>query len=418
MGHKKRTGPSPSTAAAPESAAASFLARGSAAECLTSLDPLETNSVLRPGWAARDLHDPIAATRAQRALHARHWKERERLIRVLLEAPIEQLQRRALRLDGCCQRPQLHEHADGVVSLALRCCRDRLCPRCQRQRGLELATRVRALIHGMNAPRFVTLTLRHRSESLRENHDRLQESFRKLRREPVWTRTVVGGLHVTEITRNEATGRWHTHLHLVVDGSFIPQKQLSDAWRRCTEDSEIVDVRAVHDRKSVASYIAEYVAKPQALHTWEANSILEFAAHMHGRRMIATFGKCHAVNVDPKPEPEIPRCAKYIGDVVSMVDRARDGCRLARKACEIIEKLGPIWQMSLGIHPDRCHVVEGVISAEEWKTVKRACVWEDYPHAEIPERRPSTMPLEYRPDRDSHRPVIPPAPRPSPPTSV
>lgn len=401
LGNEKLTGASPSIAAAPESAAASFLPRDSVAECLSSLDPLETNTRTRPGWAVRDLRDPIAATRAQRALHSRHWKERERLIRVLLAAPVEELQRRALRLDGCCQRPQLHEHDDGKVSLALRCCRDRICPRCQRARGLELAARVRTLIHGMNAPRFITLTLKHRPETLRENHDRLQAAFRKLRKEAVWSATVVSGIHVTEITRNEATQRWHTHLHLVVDGNFIPQKQLSAAWLRCTGDSAIVDVRAVHDRASVASYIAEYVAKPQALHTWQADSILEFAAHMHGRRMVATFGKCHAINVDPTPEPEIPRSARYLGDLVSMVDRAKLGCRHARKACEILCKLGPIWQMSLGIQPDQCTAASGDVSAEEWKLIRISCVSDDFESAAERQTERDSQQLQFRPPRGS-----------------
>lgn len=397
--------PSSQTPAAPESAAGVVRSGDSAPGGLTSLDPLETNVALRPGWAARDLHDPIAATRSQRALHARHWKQRERLIRVLLSAPVEELQKRALRLDGCCQRPQLFEGPDGVVSLRLRCCRDRLCPRCQRSRGLELAQRIRALIASLNAPRFVTLTLKHRPESLRENHDRLQKAFRSLRKEPVWSGRVTGGICVTEITRNERTGMWHTHLHLVVDGEFLPQKQLSEAWNRCTGDSVIVDVRAVHDRSRVASYIAEYVAKPQDLHTWQATSVLEFAAHMHGRRMVATFGKCHRVNVDPAETKAIPRSEKYIGDVVSLMDRADRGCRNARKAREILCRMGPLWQMAIGIPPDQCVAISDEITADEWKMVKLSLVQDDYEKPEIPAISRHSMQLEFpqqSPPRDWH----------------
>lgn len=410
----------PLTSEAPDAdiAGASSVSGREAADCLSSLDHLETNAPALPRWAMRDLHDPIAATRAQRALHARHWKERSRLIRVLLEAPVEQLQKRALRLDGCCQRPQLHEHPDGSVSLALRCCRDRLCPRCQRARGLELASRIRTLISRMNAPRFVTLTMKHRPETLRESHDRLQKAFRKLRKEPLFQTCVVSGLYVVEITRNDATQRWHTHLHLVVDGSFIPQKSLSAAWKRSTGDSEIVDVRAVHDRKNVASYIANYVAKPQALHTWKADAILEFADHMHGRRMVATFGRCHAINIDPKEEPEIPRCAKYMGDVVSMVDRATHGCRIARKACEVLRKLGPIWQMSLGIHPDQCTAQVEEISPAEWKFVKLACVSEDFGSEQSSETPRDSKLEKPKQPRDSEQLQFRPPPGQPPPDSV
>lgn len=261
----------------------------------------------------------------------------------------------------------------------------------------------------MNAPRFITLTLKHRPESLRENHDRLQQSFRNLRKEPFFRGRVTGGIHVTEITRNEKTGMWHTHLHLVVDGEFIPQKQLSAAWQRCTGDSVIVDVRAVHDRSRVASYIAEYVAKPQDLHTWQANSILEFAAHMHGRRMVATFGGCHKVNVEPAEIKEIPRSEKYIGDVVSLMDRADKGCRNARKAREILMKMGPLWQMAIGIPPEQCVATINVVDPDEWKIVKLALVQEDFEKPVIPVPKRDSAQLEFRnrhnaPDRHASPP--------------
>lgn len=177
---------------------------------------------------------------------------------------------------------------------------------------------------------------------------------------------------MVEITRNQATKRWHTHLHLIVDGEFIHQKRLSAAWLKATGDSDIVDIRAVHDRKKVANYVAEYVAKPQALHTWEAESILEFAGHMHGRRMVATFGKFHATNIDPvEKEPESVG-KKYVGDTVSLAERAAKGNVRARRACEILYKLGPLWQMALGVDPSACVASSDEIDASEWKEVHAA----------------------------------------------
>lgn len=395
-----KTRSSPFQAPAAETAGACSFPGGSAAGMSSSLDPLETNTRLRPSWAQRDLREPLAATRSQRALHWKHWKERERLIRVLLDSPDEQLQKRACRLDGCCQRPQLHERSDGSLAMQLRCCRDRLCPRCQRQRGLELARRVRALICGMNAPRFVTLTMRHRPENLRESHDRLQRAFRELRKMPVWRRSVTGGLAVVEITRNPATSRWHTHLHLIVDGEFLPQKQLSEAWKRCTGDSEIVDIRAVHDRARVARYVAEYVAKPQAMHTWEADAVLEFAAHMHGRRMVATFGVCHATNVDPAEKPELPAFAKYVGDIVSLVDRSAAGSKSARRACELLSQIGPQFQMAMGVTPGNATPDCRDLTASEWREVKAAFGVQMSDDFDVPPREPIPTQLMFPPPRD------------------
>lgn len=231
----------------------------------------------------------------------------------------------------------------------------------------------------MNAPRFVTLTLKHRQETLRQSHDRLQQSFKKLRKEPVWKANVVGGCAVVEITRNPATKRWHTHLHLVIDGSFLPQASLSKAWKRCTGDSEIVDVRAVHDTSKVAKYIAEYVAKPQDLHTWESDAVLEFATHMHGRRMVATFGVCHAANVDPAEKAELSASMKYVGDVVQLAERAARGCRNARKACELLASLGATAQMAMGVTPGNVVEVDHVLSPEECSFIRYAFIAENFP---------------------------------------
>jgi len=339
----------------------------------SSLDPLETKVTARPGWATRDLHDPLVATKAQRALHARHWRERERLIRVLLEAPDEQLQKRALRLDGCCQRPQIHAAPDGQVKLQLRCCRDRLCPRCQHARGRELALRVKALITSMNAPRFLTLTLKHRPETLRKNHDRLMAGWKALRKTHLIKRNVVGGVFVVEVTRNTETNRWHTHLHIVIDGGFIPQAPLSKEWKNCTGDSEIVDIRAVHDRGKVAKYVSDYVAKPQALNTWESAAVLEFAEHMHGRRMMATFGRLHAVNIDPHTPAEPQTVRTFLCDTVTLRNRADAGNERAKKACTILCKLGPSWKMSLGIMPEASDMDGYTLTPEELTTIELAC---------------------------------------------
>jgi hypothetical protein len=142
------------------------------------------------------------------------------------------------------------------------------------------------------------------------------------------------------------------------------------------------------------------------LHTWKADEILEFADHMHGRRMVATFGKCHAINVDPKEETETPESVKFLGDVVSLVDRATNGCKLARKAYEILRKLGPIWQMSLGIPPNECVASTAEPTQAEWACVKLACVHEDFGQEENSEH-----------PRDSIQLRLPTSENPQPPPS-
>lgn len=53
------------------------------------------------------------------------------------------------------------------------------------------------------------------------------------------------------------------HLHLVYDGDFVPQKELSKLWKKASAGSFIVDIRAVKNYRPgfVAIYLTKYLTK-------------------------------------------------------------------------------------------------------------------------------------------------------------
>jgi hypothetical protein len=157
----------------------------------------------------------------------------------------------------------------------------------------------------MDAPRFLTLTLKAIDRPLFLTIAALTASFRVLRQTTEWNRHVNGGVYVIEITRNAETECWHAHIHVIFDGSYWAQKDISQVWLRVTGDSPIVDVRAVHSRTSAANYVAKYVAKPTGMDTWPAAALCEYADAMHGRRMVHTFGDSYSVEVEPENAGEV-----------------------------------------------------------------------------------------------------------------
>ena len=294
-----------------------------------SLDPYET-SISPTG---------LIGSGSQRRLHQSHWRIRSQIITALATAEDDYLGKRATRLDLCCHSPILRKDSHGKATIDLQPCRDRLCPLCQRQRGRKATLKIAHEVKGWNSCRFATFTLRHADEPLTASLQRLAVHFRTLRSSPLWKSNVSRGVWSIEVTRNQETHRWHTHIHCLIDGHFIDQKVLASLWHTITGDSKIVDIRAVHDRERTAKYIADYVSKPADVHGWSDDDICEYAIALHGKRLIHTFGKAHGANIDPKIE-EVPKIqSDYVAPAAIIIKAARLGCGNACHAASILRRI-------------------------------------------------------------------------------
>lgn len=212
-------------------------------------------------------------------------------------------------------------------------------------RGRQCADRVAELVRHMNAPRFLTLTLKNAATPLGEQLDRLFDAFRRLRATPFWKQHVVGGVYSCEITWDKRSDTWHPHLHLVIDGAFMRQAEIADAWEAATGDSRIVWIEKVHDAARTAKYIAEYVNTPPMVHLWPAARFCEYALALHGRRVLHTFGSLHgAAAADAEPEEVEPKSVPLCS-VRELRERAAAGCRHAEEACELMRRMGGFWAL-------------------------------------------------------------------------
>jgi Replication protein len=173
-------------------------------------------------------------------------------------------------------------------------CKNRHCEPCKRARANRLAANLKKKLE-QNTPmkyRFITLTLKHTDTPLADQIKRLYKAFRHLRGQNIWKKTQHGGAFFLEVKWDSKTRRWHPHLHVVSEGDWMRQKDLSSAWHDATGDSHIVDIRALKDGHDAAHYVAKYVAKGTSDNVWtDTDAAEEWILATKGVRICATFGK-------------------------------------------------------------------------------------------------------------------------------
>ncbi len=181
-------------------------------------------------------------------------------------------------------------------------CHDRWCVPCSRMRQATIRHNLAQHL-GDHPHRFLTLTIRHHQEPLRDLIHKLYDSFRRLRQRPIWREHVTGGVAFLELTYNSTTHSWHPHLHCILEGSYLHRPELSRIWLSVTGDSHNVDIKLVRDRLAVVDYISKYATAPlpaSVIH--QADALREAIMVLKGRRMLITFGGWRAWHLARPPE--------------------------------------------------------------------------------------------------------------------
>lgn len=175
-----------------------------------------------------------------------------------------------------------------------------LCPLCAIRRG---AKALRSYLQRWEAiqvektslrPFLVTLTVKN-GPDLAERFDHLHKSQREL-----WKRKqrgrgsfldgVSGAVWSYEATKNEKTGEWHPHLHMIALAENEPDKyQLSSEWLNITGDSKIVDVRPISQADPVSGFVEvfKYAVKFSSL---DADDTWHAFQQLRGRRLLGNAG--------------------------------------------------------------------------------------------------------------------------------
>ena len=155
----------------------------------------------------------------------------------------------------------------------------------------------------MNSRRFLTVTLKGTGAPLKLELDRLMTCWKRLRRTSLFSKNVVGGVYVIEVTWSEKLKAWHPHIHAIIDGNYIPQPDLKRQWEQITGDSWVVDIRQAHSARQLTNYLSAYVAKTGKPLKIPNERIPEYSLAIQQLRMMQTFGKLHGTKLKPDREP-------------------------------------------------------------------------------------------------------------------
>ena len=196
--------------------------------------------------------------------------------------------REAEKLEHCSKSVfylQCKKCGTGVV--CLNNCKSKLCDNCSHSRSICFVKKYSDFVNSFRKPRFITLTKKNVDiiscsviKKLRNNFNALK---RRLKRNGF---SLKKGIEVLEIT-HKGKG-FHVHLHILYDGSYIPQSLLSDMWFAITKDSKIVDVRYVRNPNSSLRYISKYIVKGNAINNMYR--LVEYFIATKNVRLIQTFG--------------------------------------------------------------------------------------------------------------------------------
>jgi hypothetical protein len=110
---------------------------------------------------------------------------------------------------------------------------------------------------------------------------------------------VDGGFYGIDV-KEQKPGRYHVHLHAILDAAYIPQPALSSVWEDLTGAS-VVDVRRIDERgeqdaESALAEVVGYVCKPPAFETVDAE--VEYLTALKGARLVQSFGSLHGSTPD------------------------------------------------------------------------------------------------------------------------
>lgn len=245
---------------------------------------------------------------------------------------------------GCGDQAWVYRCTDvpGLYKIVASWCHDRFCRPCGNHRGRTIAGNLLKHLQRRNL-RFITLTLRSEPTDLSAHDDpnrlkatvdRLLVCFRKLRQSPAWRHHVSGGAAFLETKWQEHRSAWHTHLHLIVQGTYYSQKLLSNGWRHATGDSWIVDIRPCANHRHLTYYVTKYVSKPLHHSVLTRPDVLDQAiTDLHRRRTCLTFGSWQGLELTKPLDNHTWEC---VGTLDRLIEDFRNG---SDQAAEILDAL-------------------------------------------------------------------------------
>ncbi|MBA7688522.1 hypothetical protein ES703_97005 [subsurface metagenome] len=190
-------------------------------------------------------------------------------------------------------------------------CRERWCPACGEVKKNLVARNCERYFSRQPVVRFLTITQRHSGTSLEEQIVLAKKNLLRFRRSKEWKKFVDGSVWFMQTKWSYKSCGWHVHFHMLLVGSYWPQKRLSEKWHKITGDSYIVYIEQVYEKKlrSVIGDIARYAGLPANMLDVPAKHRQEVIRATERSRMCGATGVCRkgVALCQPKIKPDNSR---------------------------------------------------------------------------------------------------------------
>lgn len=127
-----------------------------------------------------------------------------------------------------------------------------------------------------------------------------------------------------------------------MDGAYIPQADIADAWLKATGDSPICHITMPASRSKAASYIAKYVAKPADIAELAEAPLCEFVSALCGRRTLITFGTAHGAGLPVKLPANEPTGSTHLCPIYAARRAFSDGHEFAHELASLVRHSLPV----------------------------------------------------------------------------
>ena len=224
----------------------------------------------------------------------------------------------------------------GRLKLLSNSCRLRLCPPCAEARSKVIARSCRDFLEEQGRVRFMTLTMKHSDATLEEQIKLIKKCFVRLRQRVGWRKYVTGCVWFLQLKPIDGGESCHVHYHVLLTGSYMPQKWLSETWEKITGGSFVVDIRLVSDRGNdcglglVLSDVARYAARPVNLLEVDREHRFEYVRATEKIRLCGTTGICRdGISLRPVKFVKDDSHLEQMGDYETVRHLARGGDKRA-----------------------------------------------------------------------------------------
>lgn len=165
--------------------------------------------------------------------------------------------------------------------------KDRTCPACSKEIYGRMFEKYEAVVKSKKELKFLTLTWRPVKEQSAGLVREIGAAVIKLLHRKKYAKVWKGVLAVLECKKTKS-GLFYYHVHCILEGKYIPQKEISDDWREISGFSIVYIKRIWRTPTRAFRYVLKYLLK--GFNLFSKGDREDFKDSMRGVRYVRSYG--------------------------------------------------------------------------------------------------------------------------------